>query len=271
DVTQPFDPSGFSDRLTSIVTTTESLGVVPILSTIPDNLLNGAILDGRVAAYNQVIADVAAAQDVPLWNYWLALPSLPNLGISADGVHPSPYPLGAGYLAGAGLQYGFNMRNLTAVEVLDKMLRVVINSGVPDPSSRPLNPEDLKLATNLYQAILNRPPDADGLTYWASELEAGLATSAVAQALWNSPEHRLQQVNRYYADFLHRTPAADEQAFWVDALRNGESEEDVQAAFLNSAEYAAAHPGSGWFVNGLYQDVLGWAPNLAMVAPWQIA
>jgi hypothetical protein len=126
------DLNAFRTQLTSIVQKSVAAGVIPVLSTIPARTDGFA---GRVASYNAAIIAVAQANDIPLWNYWLALqdPSVINQGISADGIHPNIYldNLGANFTT-TGLQYGYNQRNLTAVQVLAAIKRIVIDDGVPD-------------------------------------------------------------------------------------------------------------------------------------------
>src|SRR5206468_10416279 len=99
-------------------------GVIPVLSTIPDHLFAGGLYGPRVPIFNQAIADVAAQMQVPLWNYWLAMQPLANKGIGSDGVHPTTDPFGSWIFTDDGLQFGYNVRNLTAIEVLDKLKRV---------------------------------------------------------------------------------------------------------------------------------------------------
>jgi len=130
----------FRANLNQIVVDTLEAGVIPVLSTIPPRF-DSPEMSALVVPHNQVIIEVAQAQQVPLWNYWLALqdPNLVNHGIGDDGVH-SNYSLdgtggdyGAAIFTSEGLRYGFNLRNLTAIQVLDKLKRVVIDDGAPDP------------------------------------------------------------------------------------------------------------------------------------------
>jgi len=129
----------FRANLTQIVADVLNAGVIPVLSTIPPRF-DTPEWGARVPMYNQIIIEVAQVQRVPLWNYWLALQDLTlvNHGIGADGVHPNYSLDGAGGDYGAaiftpeGLRYGFNLRNLTAIQVLDKLKRVVIDDGAPD-------------------------------------------------------------------------------------------------------------------------------------------
>jgi GDSL-like Lipase/Acylhydrolase family/FG-GAP-like repeat/FG-GAP repeat len=123
-------PDTLRQNLTEIVQVSMDRGVVPILSTIPDILFPDLVPLQR--AYNQVIAEVAESTHAPLWNYWLALQSVPHLGIRFDGVHPSVFPGGAGVFTDIGLQFGYNVRNLTAVQTLDHLKQVLLLGGLPD-------------------------------------------------------------------------------------------------------------------------------------------
>jgi len=121
------DPALFRFNLTLIADTALSMGVIPVLSTIPDSTLLGGIFEPRVLALNQVIADVAAQLQVPLWNYWLATHPLPGEGVDALGVHPSQSPLGSGVFTDVGLLSGYNVRNFTGLEVLRELKTQVLH------------------------------------------------------------------------------------------------------------------------------------------------
>ncbi|MEQ8677879.1 MAG: SH3 domain-containing protein [Aggregatilineales bacterium] len=110
-------------NLERIVQTSIDMGVIPVLSTIPDQPLSYAA--GRVSEFNGIIMAVAAQYDIPLWNYWSALQGLPNRGLSGDSVHPS-YDSSTAETAifdANGLRFGYNVRNLTALMVLDAVWR----------------------------------------------------------------------------------------------------------------------------------------------------
>jgi lysophospholipase L1-like esterase len=134
DLDRSPNPAHFENNLATIVTQTLAMGVIPVLSTIPPRLDSPA-KNALVGPYNQAIAHVAASDQIPLWNYWLALYGLGsryNYGMSGDGVHPSVYQgSNASIFTAAGLEYGYNVRNLTAIQVLDKIKRIVIDNGPP--------------------------------------------------------------------------------------------------------------------------------------------
>jgi hypothetical protein len=114
-------------------------GVVPVLSTIPPRLDDPA-MGARVGPYNNIIQNVAEMLQIPLWNYWLALqdPSMINQGMDGGGIHPNALnDIEAAVFTSDGLRYGFNQRNFTAVEVLEKLRRVVQGSRPADSSVLP--------------------------------------------------------------------------------------------------------------------------------------
>ncbi len=120
DVLYGVDSITYRANLETIVQISIDSGVIPVLSTIPDNLMEPGG-SPRVPEINDIIRSVAGAYGVPLWDYWLALQALPNKGLSYDNLHPSfdAAPGTSAIFTPDYLLYGFNMRNLTALLVLD--------------------------------------------------------------------------------------------------------------------------------------------------------
>lgn len=114
----------FRANLGTIVDIAEGAGTVVALSTIPDRN-DGSGPAAAALRFNEAIRDLAAERHVPLLDYWAALQALPSRGVSSDRIHPSVYATGGtvepAYFTAAGLQYGYNMRNLTAIQMLDRM------------------------------------------------------------------------------------------------------------------------------------------------------
>ncbi|MAU11633.1 MAG: hypothetical protein CL607_17545 [Anaerolineaceae bacterium] len=97
-------------------------GIIPILSTIPNRPEMPATID----RFNQVIGEIAASQNLPVWDYHAALRDLPNSGLTFDNLHPSSPPNAPDTSADfERLTFGYNVRNLTALQMLDVILRVV--------------------------------------------------------------------------------------------------------------------------------------------------
>lgn len=94
-------------------------GTVPIMSTIPA-ILSDSAANARVPLFNRVIRAIAQGRSVPLIDYHLAMDPLASDGIGADGIHPTVDPPGACIFTADGLRYGYNMRNMTTLEVLGR-------------------------------------------------------------------------------------------------------------------------------------------------------
>jgi peptidoglycan/LPS O-acetylase OafA/YrhL len=109
----------FGTHLWNLIDTSIGRGVVPVMSTIPANTGYPAA-DARVSTFNRIIRAIAQGRGVPLVDFHRELASLPNRGISSDGLHPSTSPNGGCVLNSAGLQYGYNVRNLITLEALTR-------------------------------------------------------------------------------------------------------------------------------------------------------
>jgi SH3-like domain-containing protein len=118
-------PDQYAYNLRAIVNITRDAGVIPVLSTIP--LRRG--YEDRTTFFNQLITQIAAESGTSLWDYGAAMNTLPNNGLSQDGLHPSIPPEGfaeSANFTGEHLQYGYVMRNLTALHALHTIRTQVI-------------------------------------------------------------------------------------------------------------------------------------------------
>ena len=99
-------------------------------------------------------------------------------------------------------------------------------------------------AYRLYQAALNRAPDAGGLTYWATALGGGATSAQVAQGFIDSAEFQQHYgslsapdfVSTLYQNVLHRAPDSAGQQYWTGLLQRGSSEASVLVGFSDSLE-----------------------------------
>ena len=186
-----YTPSQWDAALQALVAESlETYGVIPILATIPADADHSAEL---LAPYNRVIVTVAAGARLPLWNLGGAMALY---GVTdPDSVAPE----GPAVFGEDALQYGMNVRNLTALQVL----AVVRDHIFPNESATP--PEPCSISAQLidvnarigpgteYRVLGNLPPgevfsvngqaqDGDGLTWWRLEsgrwVRADLVTAA---------------------------------------------------------------------------------------------
>lgn len=115
----------YAYNLRVIVQMSLDAGVIPVLSTIPLR----RDYEERSAAYNEIILRVASETGTSLWDYRSAMNTLPNNGLSQDGLHPSMPPEGfaeSANFTGEYLQYGYVLRNLMALHVLHTIRAQVI-------------------------------------------------------------------------------------------------------------------------------------------------
>jgi hypothetical protein len=110
------EPDVFEPELRQIIERLLKAGVVPILSTKADNLEG----DYRI---NQIIVKLAYDYNLPLWNFWLVVQSLPDHGLQADREHLT-YAY-SDFSNPENFQYAWPWRNLTALQVLDSVSQAV--------------------------------------------------------------------------------------------------------------------------------------------------
>ncbi len=115
-----FDADFFDDNLRMIVQKTIEDRMVPILYTFPARL----DFPEKTILFNQIIVRIAQDYDLPLVNLYAAVDVLPDHGIDIlKPTHLSIPPTDSpGTLTEAQLTYGYPMRNLLTLQVLD-MLR----------------------------------------------------------------------------------------------------------------------------------------------------
>jgi hypothetical protein len=122
---EEFTAVAFRLRLARVARLVAGAGTIPVISTIPPRARWP--FSRRVARFNAEIAALAENRALPLWNFWRQMtgPGVPRLGLSRDGVHPSAVcpPCTAIDFRPAGLRYGYALRNLGALRVLDRVRR----------------------------------------------------------------------------------------------------------------------------------------------------
>ncbi len=118
------DRTPFEGRLRRVIEHSIDQGVVPILSTKADN-------DEGDHYINYVTARLAVEYDLPFWNYWKAVQPLPQHGMrSADHLTFAPTKSFTDFSKPEYLNYGMQMRNLTALQALDVVRREITGDSV---------------------------------------------------------------------------------------------------------------------------------------------
>jgi hypothetical protein len=116
-------PDQFDYYLRLVIVQTINEGVVPVLSTFPNQ---PSQVDTSVL-FNKITVDIANDYNVPLINLWLAFENLPHQGIDPVETNHMTKPENGktGSFAEADLQFGYNLRNLITLQTLDTLLGVV--------------------------------------------------------------------------------------------------------------------------------------------------
>jgi uncharacterized protein YgiM (DUF1202 family) len=120
---------GFEGRYRTIIEYTISQGIIPVLITKGDDLehRDNTASSGYI---NDIIRRLSREYDVPLLDLRQAISGLPNLGFNSDGFHyNTPSDGESCYFDAEHLKYGYTMRNLTALQMLDALRRQVVGQG----------------------------------------------------------------------------------------------------------------------------------------------
>lgn len=124
----------FEHYLAQNVDSLLSLGVVPIVTTIPPRG-DGDEVENLVPEVNTIIRAVAQSRQVPLVDLNVALGALGGLGLAHDGIHLSTFTDNGQHgcwLDPESLAAGQNQRNLLTLTALERMRRFVIGGERPE-------------------------------------------------------------------------------------------------------------------------------------------
>jgi lysophospholipase L1-like esterase len=100
-------------------------GTIPILITMPPQ----PNAWGNVTTFNAILQEIAEDYAIPLIDYHGAMLNLPASGLTYDALHPSSPPQGHESTAifdSANLRYGYVVRNLLTLQMLDAVVRTVL-------------------------------------------------------------------------------------------------------------------------------------------------
>lgn len=114
-----------------------------------------------------------------------------------------------------------------------------------------------RFVDQVYQDLLGRPPEADGLTAWLAQLGQGMSRSQLVAEIEQSPEYRRDEVTAIYQHYLHRPADSGALEMGSQLLAKGETDEQLATIVTGSPEYLALHGGTNQgFLNALFQDAL---------------
>jgi len=115
-----YNLDNFDKNMRTILDRLVEQGILPILATKADNQEGGNKI-------NAIISGLAYEYEIPLWNFWRAVQPLPFRGLQSDGAHLT---WAKNYFDDPkAMENAWPWRNLTALQVLDKVWRTLHESG----------------------------------------------------------------------------------------------------------------------------------------------
>lgn len=115
------------ENMEALIDLATSRGVVPIVTGISPRLDRPDTADLWVHTYNAILRGIAQAHQVPFIDLQHATRDLDDFGLSGDGLHLAAYPGGACVLTDEGLEWGYNVRNLIALQAFDRAKAAVVD------------------------------------------------------------------------------------------------------------------------------------------------
>lgn len=112
-----------------------------------------------VRTYNAVLRGMAERRQIPFVDLYEAIDPLPEHGLSDDGIHLEAFASGACDLTELGLEYGYNMRNLVALQALDRLVATLVDDR---PAPDEPGPERLGDGSPQSPWIVDTLPFTDG-------------------------------------------------------------------------------------------------------------
>lgn len=159
--------------------------------------------------------------------------------------------------------------------------------GAPESASSYGFQSNAAFVSTLYQNVLGRPSDAQGLQFWTDAMRAGLGRTDVLLAFSDSGEYRAKtdgafaeglwivdleamDVVRAYVAVLDRLPDAGGLESWTAARNAGLGQSDLIGGFVGSAEFEARFGGlsNRGFVEQLYRTSLDREADAGGLAAW---
>jgi len=118
------DPSAFERNLRVIIERSLEEGIVPVLGTKADNIEGDHSI-------NETIARLAIEYELPLWNFWRAAQDTVNHGLLPDLEHLNSWtgPPATDFSLPITMEYGKEVKNLTALQMLDLLMRELAESS----------------------------------------------------------------------------------------------------------------------------------------------
>lgn len=152
-----------------------------------------------------------------------------------------------------------SLRNVESLKFSDKTINLTVQAkaAASDAAS-------VTRLVELYVAFFNRVPDADGMSYWIDQINAGSSINSIAEAFYSAGINYSSltgfSASMSYADFINvvyknvlgRADGADAEAltFWGNALSSGTvNNGTLVTSILDSAHTFKGDATWGWVAN----------------------
>jgi len=101
------------------------------------------------------------------------------------------------------------------------------------------HPVPNQFVESLYNKLLGRHSDPNGLQFWINQITSGKNTTAqvIDPGFLRSEEYASQRATECYPKFLGRNPDPTGLQFWVQKIQNGLSLQEITKGFVTSEEY----------------------------------
>lgn len=262
-------PSGFAGYHGSFV---DSSGSLVRYAVIPDPIGNDqaalAPFDQQTSAASHEMAEAVTDPDGTSW--WDAT-SDANAGdeigdfadLSTDTVYLGGYAVEALWsnaLGGLVAPAGYTQAPGSGAQTPSLNIPPAANSATPTSLDRVATSlthstaYEVGLIAHDYQQYIGRSPDAEGLTYWLTRMQAGLTDEQLSAALISSPEYVQTHggsdalwVDAMYQDLLGRDADVAGWQHWQTVLNLGGSRYEVALGIATSAEHEARVVANDYF------------------------
>lgn len=108
-----------------------------------------------------------------------------------------------------------------------------------------------------FRDLLDRPPEAAGLTAFLAQLDQGVPRSQLVAEIEQSVEYRRDEVMAIYQRYLHRPADSAALEMGSQLLAQGGTNEQLATIVAGSQEYFALYGGTNeGFLTAMFQDAL---------------
>lgn len=212
------DKTPFEGRLRRIIEHSIDQGVVPILSTKADNEEGDHYI-------NYVTAKLALEYELPLWNFWKAVQPISQNGMrNADHLTFAPTKSFTDFSKPEYLDYGMQIRNLTALQTMDMIRREVdgpqiIATATPVPQTMLATPvinfeDETMISSSDGMTLVYIPANSFEMGSDSGDLDEAPVHSVSLNAFWMD---QTEVTNGMFANFLNVSGnKAEGGTTWLD-------------------------------------------------------